>query len=140
MAKFKAGDRVKIVDSVNRHGYEIGSVVTLGEPQAYLERDGWGSGYDTPSAYLWDIEIELATPEPSETIQPTDPVNPEHYSRYAIQPIEFILRNNLPFDIGNVIKYALRYDEKDGIQDLEKAIRNLQFRIALLKGEPVVAG
>jgi hypothetical protein len=31
-----------------------------------------------------------------------------HYKQYKIQPIEFIVQNNLDFIQGNIIKYALR--------------------------------
>lgn len=44
-----------------------------------------------------------------------------HYKGYAIQPIDFIHKNELNFIQGNVIKYLLRYKEKNGLQDLKKA-------------------
>lgn len=50
-----------------------------------------------------------------------DPVNPTHYSRWPIEPIEFITANNLDFLRGNVIKYIMRYDAKGGVEDLRKA-------------------
>lgn len=45
----------------------------------------------------------------------------DHYRHFAIQPSEFIHRNNLGFLVGNVIKYVVRYKLKNGRQDLEKA-------------------
>ena len=44
-----------------------------------------------------------------------------HYSDMAIQPIEFIHKNNLSFIQGNIIKYVCRYKAKGGIEDLQKA-------------------
>ena len=44
-----------------------------------------------------------------------------HYSGMAIQPTEFIHKNNLSFIQGNIIKYVCRYKSKGGIQDLNKA-------------------
>lgn len=44
-----------------------------------------------------------------------------HYKRYAIQPIEFIVKNDLGFIEGNILKYVLRHREKNGKQDLLKA-------------------
>ena len=41
-----------------------------------------------------------------------------HYKQYKIQPIEFIVANNLDFIQGNIIKYALR--NKDGENPDEK--------------------
>lgn len=49
------------------------------------------------------------------------PTNPAHYSRWNIQPWDFILQNNLDFMRGNIIKYIMRYDAKNGIEDLKKA-------------------
>ena len=44
-----------------------------------------------------------------------------HYSDMAIQPTEFIHKNNLSFIQGNIIKYVCRYKSKGGIEDLNKA-------------------
>lgn len=48
---------------------------------------------------------------------------PEHYARFAIEPIRFIVENNLNFMQGNIVKYTLRWDAKDGPQDIRKVIR-----------------
>ena len=47
--------------------------------------------------------------------------------KYKIQPIEFITQNNIPFIEGNVIKYLLRYKEKNGMQDLDKCIHYIEL-------------
>ena len=52
----------------------------------------------------------------------------DHYD-HAIQPIEFILANELGFIEGNVLKYIIRHREKNGKQDLEKAIHYLELLI-----------
>jgi hypothetical protein len=44
-----------------------------------------------------------------------------HYKDFAIQPIEFIHANKLPFMEGCIIKYVCRHRAKNGRQDLEKA-------------------
>jgi hypothetical protein len=54
-------------------------------------------------------------------------VGGNHYKQYVIQPIEFITKNNIPFIEGNVIKYVLRWRDKNGIQDLDKAIHYLEL-------------
>lgn len=43
-----------------------------------------------------------------------------HYKQFKIQPIEYILANNLGYIEGNIIKYISRWRSKNGIQDLEK--------------------
>ena len=48
-------------------------------------------------------------------------VGENHYSKMAIQPIEFIHANNIPFIEGSIIKYICRHKSKNGREDLEKA-------------------
>ena len=43
-----------------------------------------------------------------------------HYKNQKIQPIEYILANELPFIEGNIGKYITRWREKGGIEDLKK--------------------
>lgn len=51
----------------------------------------------------------------------TNALSPEHYSRWAIEPWDFIMANSLDFMRGNIIKYVMRYDAKNGVEDLKKA-------------------
>ncbi len=53
-----------------------------------------------------------------------------HYSKYAIQPTEYILKNGLHFCEGNVIKYTTRWRDKGGIEDLKKARHYLDILIS----------
>ena len=54
-------------------------------------------------------------------------VSPDYYARYDIEPISFIMRNQVPYAEGNVIKYVLRHDMKGGKEDIDKAIRYLEM-------------
>lgn len=54
-----------------------------------------------------------------------------HYKDMAIQPWEFCQRNRLTFAESCVIKYVCRHRVKNGRQDLEKAIHNIQMLIEL---------
>ena len=54
-------------------------------------------------------------------------VGGSHYKDMAIQPIEFILANELGFCEGNVIKYICRYGAKGGTEDLKKAKHYIQL-------------
>jgi hypothetical protein len=45
----------------------------------------------------------------------------DHYKRFAIQPIDFIVKNGLGWHEGNILKYICRWKFKDGIGDLKKA-------------------
>lgn len=54
-----------------------------------------------------------------------------HYRKRAIQPIEYIHANNIPFAEGNVIKYVTRWRDKDGMKDLKKAKHYIELLIEL---------
>jgi hypothetical protein len=56
-------------------------------------------------------------------------VGGKHYLKYKIQPVEFIIKNNIGFVEGNIIKYVLRFKEKGGVQDLEKAKHYIELLI-----------
>src|SRR5262249_5140962 len=58
---------------------------------------------------------------------------PSHYARFVIEPITFIEANDLQFWQGNAIKYVCRYDAKNGIEDLRKAIRYIEIGIEKLE-------
>ena len=69
---------------------------------------------------------------------------PSHYTQYAIEPKNYIIRNGMEFWRGNIIKYASRagkklYPECDQyeseILDLKKVIRYAEMRINQLNGE-----
>lgn len=56
-------------------------------------------------------------------------VGGNHYAKLEIQPVEYILKNNIPFVEGNVIKYVTRWRSKNGVEDLKKAVHFLQILI-----------
>ena len=58
-------------------------------------------------------------------------VGGDHYRRFALQPVEFCQRNNLPYCESNVIKYVTRHRFKNGKQDIEKAIHYLQLLLEI---------
>lgn len=63
--------------------------------------------------------------------------NPNHYNQYSIQPIEYIIANNLTYIEGNIIKYVSRYKLKNGIDDLKKAQVYLQWLIDLTENKEI---
>lgn len=69
---------------------------------------------------------------------------PSHYTQYTIEPIEFIMHNELPFHTGNIVKYAVRAGHKmypnmdkimSEITDLQKVMRYAEMRINQLRGK-----
>lgn len=68
----------------------------------------------------------------------TDMVNlPQHYARFKIEPIRFGVEN---FGVGvlitKIVKYIMRFDAKNGLEDLLKARRCLDMMIEYVKGNP----
>lgn len=100
------------------------------------------------------VAVEVNT-ETGELVEPWEPPaeeedivkQPNHYARFKIEPITFVMENDLPFHVGNIIKYACRagfkrYEGKDDVEseiiDLEKVRRYAEMRITQLKGEGVL--
>ena len=51
----------------------------------------------------------------------------DHYRKMKIQPIEYIMANDLDYLSGNIIKYASRHKSKGGAEDVRKIIHYCQF-------------
>lgn len=62
-------------------------------------------------------------------------VGGSHYTKQAIQPIEYIWANNIGFSEGNVIKYLTRWKDKGGIKDLKKAHHHIALLIEHAEAE-----
>jgi hypothetical protein len=56
-------------------------------------------------------------------------VNGNHYKAFSIQPVQFIVQNQLGFLEGCIIKRLCRYQSKDGLDDLKKARHELDLLI-----------
>lgn len=59
----------------------------------------------------------------------TDKINPSHYRSHpsGIECIE--VTRHMSFNIGNAIKYLWRFDLKNGVEDLKKAVWYIQDEI-----------
>lgn len=63
-----------------------------------------------------------------------DPIKPSHYNVGGIETIDYI-RAKLGkagyegYCLGNILKYVSRADHKDGVQDLKKAAKYLEWLI-----------
>lgn len=54
-----------------------------------------------------------------------------HYKSFKIQPVEYIYANNIPYLEGNIIKYASRWRDKGGVEDLRKIKHYVDLLIEL---------
>lgn len=58
----------------------------------------------------------------------------DHYKSLKIQPIEFIVANDIPFIEGNCIKYLCRHKGKGGSKDILKVIHYCELLLELEYG------
>ena len=58
-------------------------------------------------------------------------VGGNHYKDKAIQPWEVIERNHMGFFDGNALKYLMRFRDKGGVEDLQKAIHYIEKLIEM---------
>lgn len=110
------------------------------------EKCGWESGWfypsqgHQPSHFCIDREKEKKANEflhefglkPKTDVSPLQSqVGGDHYRKLAIQPVEFIHANKLNFLEGCIVKRICRHRSKNGRQDLEKIIHEVQLLIAI---------
>ena len=78
-----------------------------------------------------DVNEALARPRQAGS----DPVNPDHYLRFPVEPIEIL--ECLPYNRASAAKYIIRCeakgDNKDAITDLKKAIWFIQRELKRLE-------
>ena len=113
-------------------------------------RDGYRFGPPTISAERAAELMKLAvTPAsvPTQVGGKEVVTRPEHYTKFAVEPITFIMGNGLSFEIGNIVKYAVRAGSKlypgktsteSEILDLEKVRRYAEMRINKLQNKAVL--
>jgi hypothetical protein len=58
-------------------------------------------------------------------------VGGNHYKNMAIQPAEYCQRNNLNHLESSVVKYVSRHRQKNGPEDIKKAIHCLELLLAI---------
>lgn len=87
---------------------------------------------DALRAHKIDKELEDLTfcakynRDNNEMVKQENKIEPNYYMKYKIIPLDFILANNIPFVEGNVIKYVCRWKDKNGVEDLKKAMSYLE--------------
>ena len=54
-----------------------------------------------------------------------------HYKDMEIQPVDYIVQNNLGYLEGNIIKYISRWRKKNGLSDLRKARHYIDMLIEM---------
>lgn len=54
-------------------------------------------------------------------------IRPAYYSKYKIDPWTFCIVNGVDLPTGSVIKYVMRHQDKNGVEDINKAIKCLEM-------------
>ena len=145
------GDRVRLItaggyDGVNFLPGAYGTV-TNADPEYNHGCMVQVDGEKFSLFFMYDTEIKKVEnpykdPEVDDAV-----VRPSHYTQYEVEPIDFIMKNDLPFHVGNIVKYAVRagsklYDGLDAteseIRDLVKVRRYAEMRVNQLRGLEVL--
>lgn len=58
----------------------------------------------------------------------------DHYKKMVIQPIEYTVKNKLPFIEGCIVKYVSRHRSKNGAEDIKKVIHYCNLLLELEYG------
>ena len=78
-------------------------------------------------------EVKLPKLDKIQEVSPQ--VGGNHYSQLTIDPYTYCHKNKIMFLEGNIIKYVTRHREKNGKEDLLKAMHTLQILIDLEYGK-----
>lgn len=147
---FTVGDIVRsglpMIDNTMLASIALQRLIGDGVIHVRMEHDGKSKEmryylkYPVPEDYV--KESETKEPEVSKHIYKTREIRAEkpassrsvqiggnHYVDMAIQPIDYIVKNNIGFLEGNVIKYVSRWKSKNGVEDLRKARHYLDMLI-----------
>lgn len=67
-------------------------------------------------------------------------VGGDHYQKQKIQHWDYVLANDIPYMEAQIIKYVSRHRDKNGVQDLEKAVHFLHklIEVERAKAEELV--
>jgi len=110
-----------------RHAFYVGHTVTVIGVEDDLAKVVAADG----SRFYTDTQHLQPAGEPEEDVP--DTIHPDHY-RAGMEPIDYIRtfmsRDEFnAFCTGNVIKYVTRHGKKNGLDDLKKAARYIQYMI-----------
>ena len=118
------------IEEVNRELRKVAQDAV--ERRPYMEQD-----FAVPDTIV-DIAEQPIPGKPIDGVEPIIPgepdnvYHPSHYTQYkAMEPFTFFMLNNIPFAESCVCKYVLRWRQKNGIEDLNKAKRIIEMMIEL---------
>jgi hypothetical protein len=102
----------------------------------------WFSRYIGPSpmadcdrAFIAAVIAAYDEPATGKTTATSRQVGGDHYSKMAIQPLEFIYRNQIGGIETIALRYILRWRDKNGVEDLRLAIHTLECLVEFVEKE-----
>lgn len=140
----KAGDKVKLVKKYPDDGtpFDNGELI-LGEVYTviyvYPDTHTYRYGLENTDYCVSEDMLELVGEEVESVPISKQSVldiqeGGNHYKICGIQPVEYIHANNLGYFEGNVVKYVTRHKDKNGVEDIKKAIHYCQLILKLQYG------
>jgi hypothetical protein len=129
------------VGATVRAGGRLGHVIAVlkrGGRQVRFMDNAETAEFDVSALELWRICGDELTTHPAESPQSAldIQIGGDHYKTMKIQPIQYILANNLGFVEGAVVKYVSRWKVKgEGVTDLKKARHFLDLLIQHEEGK-----
>ena len=148
MSKFKADDKVRVVNTDYISTYDvgvrvgdIGTIIGSGVDRYLVKFDG--TGYDCDWWFTGNcIELVGGRNDVNTTKTLDKKYNPlevqqsgNHYKNGKIQSIEYSERNNLSMCQGNIVKHITRHKEKSGVDDLAKVVHYALLEALFVYGE-----
>lgn len=116
-SKFIVGSRV--VRTEGAHKGCKGTIIRIEDNCHLIKWDDGDESYSHENNMLLLEESDASSNQ----------VGGNHYSKLAIQPMEYALKNDLNYAQANAIKYITRYKDKNGVEDLRKAIHCIELLI-----------
>ena len=136
--RLPSGDfSVELLGHVEKSTRNTGAGVS--SPRPHLEEardprpvDGYNRLPGTPGSLPKPIQGQDTGSDSS-----TAPSSSHYRARGVVEPIHLIESQNLPFHLANAVKYICRWDQKGGIDDLEKQVWYLKRFIAIERARAV---
>jgi hypothetical protein len=82
---------------------------------------------DTPSTFKPESRMEEEDKLNDKWVGGSTNIRPAYYAKYKIDPWDFCIQNGVDLPTGSVIKYVMRHRDKNGVEDINKAIKCLEM-------------
>ena len=128
--KIKIGDLVILINQSEDSPHQLGSIGHV------IDINGERYDIEVENNCIWSYNrSEIAIYKKGKSKNLINPLKEQiggsHYKDMMIQPVEYCQKNKLGFCESSVVKYVSRHKQKNGKQDIEKAIHLLNLLIEI---------